>query len=78
MAASLTPFPRMPGTPEHAPVNILLVDDQPARLLTYRAILEPLGERLVDANSSSISFCSASLPELASTRRSPSGSRIAR
>ena len=24
MAASLTPFPRMPGTPEHVPVNILL------------------------------------------------------
>ena len=35
----------------HAPVNILLVDDQPSRLLTYRAILEPLGERLVDAGS---------------------------
>src|SRR5690606_35653211 len=34
-----------------APVNILLVDDQPGRLLTYRAILEPLGERLVEARS---------------------------
>jgi signal transduction histidine kinase len=34
-----------------APVNILLVDDQPGRLLTYRAILEPLGERLVEAAS---------------------------
>jgi len=34
-----------------APVNILLVDDQPARLLSYRAILEPLGERLVEASS---------------------------
>ncbi|MFD0739586.1 response regulator [Lysobacter koreensis] len=33
------------------PVNILLVDDQPARLLAYRAILEPLGENLVEANS---------------------------
>ncbi|MFL6592549.1 MAG: response regulator [Luteimonas sp.] len=33
------------------PVNILLVDDQPGRLLTYRAILEPLGERLVEATS---------------------------
>jgi signal transduction histidine kinase len=39
-----------PPTPE-APVNILLVDDQPGRLLTYRAILEPLGERLVEASS---------------------------
>jgi signal transduction histidine kinase len=34
-----------------APVNILLADDQPGRLLTYRAILEPLGERLVEASS---------------------------
>jgi len=33
------------------PVNVLLVDDQPGRLLTYRAILEPLGENLVDAGS---------------------------
>lgn len=33
------------------PVKILLVDDQPGRLLTYRAILEPLGEDLVDAHS---------------------------
>ena len=33
------------------PVNILLVDDQPGRLLTYRAILEPLGEHLVDCSS---------------------------
>jgi signal transduction histidine kinase len=33
------------------PVKILLVDDQPGRLLTYRAILEPLGEELVEANS---------------------------
>jgi len=34
-----------------APVNILLVDDQPARLMSYRAILEPLGENLVEASS---------------------------
>jgi signal transduction histidine kinase len=33
------------------PVKILLVDDQPGRLLSYRAILEPLGEHLVDACS---------------------------
>jgi len=33
------------------PVKILLVDDQPGRLLTYRAILEPLGEELVEASS---------------------------
>jgi len=33
------------------PVDILLVDDQPARLLAYRAILAPLAENLVEANS---------------------------
>ncbi|MGH8076175.1 MAG: ATP-binding response regulator, partial [Lysobacter sp.] len=33
------------------PVTILLVDDQPGRLLSYRAILEPLGERLIEASS---------------------------
>jgi signal transduction histidine kinase len=35
----------------HEPANILLVDDQPARLLTYRAILEPLGHNLVAVGS---------------------------
>ena len=34
-----------------ASANILMVDDQPARLLTYRAILEPLGHNLVAVNS---------------------------
>ena len=33
------------------PARILLVDDNPARLLSYRAILEPLGETLVEASS---------------------------
>ena len=33
------------------PVNILLVDDQPAKLLSYEAILGPLGENLVKASS---------------------------
>jgi signal transduction histidine kinase len=33
------------------PVSVLLVDDNPARLLSYRTILEPLGERLVEADS---------------------------
>ena len=32
-------------------VNILLVDDQPARLLSYQSILEPLGQNLVCAHS---------------------------
>ncbi len=35
----------------HDAANILMVDDQPARLLTYRAILEPLGHNLVEVNS---------------------------
>src|SRR5579875_3015562 len=33
------------------PVNILLVDDQPAKLLSYEAILSDLGETLVTAGS---------------------------
>jgi signal transduction histidine kinase len=40
-----------PVTQGHLAANILLVDDQPARLLTYRAILEPLGHNLVAVNS---------------------------
>ncbi|MGN6111467.1 MAG: hybrid sensor histidine kinase/response regulator, partial [Luteimonas sp.] len=49
MAAPL--IPQEDAATGAAPVNILLVDDQPGRLLTYRAILEPLGERLVEASS---------------------------
>jgi CheY-like chemotaxis protein len=32
-------------------VNILLVDDQPAKLLSYEVILAELGENLIKANS---------------------------
>jgi len=32
-------------------VNILLVDDQPAKLLTYEVVLEELGERLIKAST---------------------------
>lgn len=42
---------RPPGTAADAPASVLLVDDQPARLLAYRAILEPLGEDLHEASS---------------------------
>jgi len=35
----------------HEPVNILMVDDQIGKLLTYEAILAPLGENLLRANS---------------------------
>jgi len=33
------------------PVNILIVDDQPAKLMSYEAVLSELGESLVRANS---------------------------
>ncbi|QDW42060.1 response regulator [Bradyrhizobium sp. KBS0727] len=36
---------------EHEKVNILLVDDQPAKLLAYEVILKELGENLVSASS---------------------------
>ena len=32
-------------------VNILMVDDQPSKLLTYEAILSDLGENLIRAQS---------------------------
>jgi len=32
-------------------VNILLVDDQPAKLLAYEVILKDLGENLIAASS---------------------------
>jgi PAS domain S-box-containing protein len=37
-------------------VNILLVDDQPGKLLTYEATLQDLGENLVKANSAREAF----------------------
>ena len=40
-----------PAATAQTPANILLVDDNPARLLSYRAILAPLGENLIEANS---------------------------
>ena len=33
------------------PVNILMVDDQPAKLLAYEAMLDELGENLIKAHT---------------------------
>jgi PAS domain S-box-containing protein len=38
------------------PVNILIVDDQPGKILTYEAILKDLGENLITANSAAQAF----------------------
>lgn len=35
----------------HEAVNILMVDDQPGKLLSYEVMLDPLGENLIKANS---------------------------
>ncbi len=41
----------IPQAPSDKRVNILLVDDQPGRLLSYEAILKDLGQNLVTARS---------------------------
>ena len=58
------------------PINILLVDDQPAKLLSYEAILQDLGENLIKAGSArealehllkkdiAIVLCDVCMPEL--------------
>src|SRR6187431_2367665 len=37
--------------PDHEKVNILLVDDQPSKLLSYEVILHDLSENLIKASS---------------------------
>ena len=51
MAASLNAMDHATQEAAAAPVSILLVDDQPSRLLTYRAILSDLNENFVEARS---------------------------
>ena len=42
----------MTGAAGHVePVNILMVDDQPGKLLSYEAMLAVLGENLIKAHS---------------------------
>jgi PAS domain S-box-containing protein len=43
----------LPNAPMSNTVNILLVDDQPAKLLSYEVILRDLGENLIAATSAS-------------------------
>jgi signal transduction histidine kinase len=43
--------PGSPSVHRQEKVNILMVDDQPAKLLSYEAILEELGENLIKASS---------------------------
>src|SRR5437899_9652300 len=60
LTASLLPLSRGRGgsihmrhsMSEHEKVNILMVDDQPAKLLSYEVILSELGENLLKASSS--------------------------
>src|SRR6476646_6727401 len=47
----MTQPPPIPGPAPVVPINILLVDDQPGKLLSYQAILEELGETLITARS---------------------------
>src|SRR6476620_8011946 len=48
MAAPITPSA---GTSALSDVNVLIVDDQPGKLLTYRAILDGIDANLVAAES---------------------------
>jgi signal transduction histidine kinase len=51
MAAALTNANRPARPAVEDPVNILVVDDTPARLLTYRTILGELNENIIEASS---------------------------
>lgn len=48
-----------------SPVNILLVDDRPSNLLALRAVLEPLGENLLEASSGEAALRLAAQHDLA-------------
>ena len=48
-------------------VNILMVDDQPAKLLSYEVILKGLGANLIKANSARDAWSSCSRTRLPSS-----------
>src|SRR4051794_30101226 len=48
MSSMVASTDKMAGS---APVNILLVDDTPSKLLTYEIVLAELGENLIKASS---------------------------
>src|SRR5665213_1601839 len=51
VADVVAPVTERPAVGSEEPVNILLVDDQPAKLLGYEVILSQLGENLIKAGS---------------------------
>src|SRR5665213_1904845 len=51
VADVVAPVAERPAVGSEEPVNILLVDDQPAKLLGYEVILSQLGENLIKAGS---------------------------
>jgi signal transduction histidine kinase len=51
MITQVTEAPVTASAPGHEQVHILLVDDQPAQLLSYEVILSELGENLIKAGS---------------------------
>ena len=52
---------------EHDRVNILMVDDQPAKLLSYEVILSELGENLIKAGWAGRPWSTCSKPTLPSS-----------
>ena len=50
-ASTLAPPAAAPEPAAFEPVDILLVDDRPENLLALEAVLDPLGQQLVRANS---------------------------
>src|SRR5712672_4876512 len=52
----MEPSPSFATVSQSDKVNILLVDDQPAKLLTYEVVLAEIGETLIKASSAHEAF----------------------